>query len=92
MVRRPQVSFQVEHSRCIVVVFVFLQLRLVALNSPRTGNLHGVLGVDYQCYRQAKQASVQGSFRGLLASTSELTMEGLVRFKDRNLPVVNLKV
>lgn len=44
------------------------QLRLVALNYPRTGNLHGVLGVDYQCYRQAKQARLKGTFRGLLVS------------------------
>ena len=69
----------------------------MALNSPRTGNLHGVLGVDYQCYRQAKQAKLSGTFKGLLLTEAiriqaGTNLEALVRFKDRYLPVVNLKV
>ena len=39
----------------------FNQLRLIALNSPRTGALHGPSGVDHQCYRQAREANVQGT-------------------------------
>jgi hypothetical protein len=75
-----------------------VQLRLVALDSPRSGALHGVLGVDYQCFREAAQNSYQGSFRGFLASPQEKASQGghnlesIVRYQDRDLPVVNVRV
>ena len=43
------------------------KLRLVALDSPRSGALHGVQGADYECIRQAAQNKFVGSFRGFLA-------------------------
>ena len=80
----------------------FLQLRLVSLNSPRTGALHGARGVDHQCYRQAREANIRGTFRAFLAPSfsqsvsiveqSGRNLESIVRFRDRDLPVVNLKV
>ena len=69
----------------------------MALDSPRSGALHGSLGVDYQCYRQARQANYQGSFRGLLAPPPAKAhggnnIESIVRYQDRHLPVINTKV
>ena len=69
----------------------------MALDYPRNGALHGVLGVDYQCYRQARQAGLTGSFWGLLAPASKSklmggNLESIVRFQDRNVPIVNARV
>ncbi len=75
-----------------------LQLRLVALDSPMSGSLHGALGVDYQCYREASQNGVAGSFRGFIAPPKDKASQGghnlesIVRYQDRDLPVVNSKV
>jgi hypothetical protein len=79
-----------------------LQLRLIALNAPRTGALHGARGVDHQCYRQARESNIKGSFRAFLAPSFSQTvsiveqsgrnLESIVRFRDRDLPVVNLRV
>ena len=86
----------------LLLHYFFLQLRLVSLNSPRTGALHGARGVDHQCYRQAREANIRGTFRAFLAPSfsqsvsiveqSGRNLESIVRFRDRDLPVVNLKV
>ncbi|KAG0724091.1 Collagen alpha-1(XVIII) chain [Chionoecetes opilio] len=44
------------------------QLRMAALNEPFTGDMRGVRGTDYACYRQARKAGLKGTFRALLTS------------------------
>lgn len=73
-------------------------LRLISLNSPRNGDVHGVLGVDYQCYRQAREAKLDGTFRAFLAAPGSVSktlsgdnLQSIVRVQDRDLPIVNLK-
>ncbi|TRY62795.1 hypothetical protein TCAL_13030 [Tigriopus californicus] len=73
-------------------------LRLIALNSPRNGDVHGVLGVDYQCYRQAREAKLDGTFRAFLSAPGSVSktlsgdnLQSIVRVQDRDLPIVNLK-
>ncbi|KAH9359920.1 hypothetical protein HPB48_007973 [Haemaphysalis longicornis] len=80
----------------IVVAFVIVfrlrtQLRVAALNQAWTGDLHGVRGADYECYRQSRQAHLRGTFRALLASRVQ-NLDSIVRAKDADLPLVNLKV
>ncbi|XP_069193869.1 collagen alpha-1(XVIII) chain isoform X7 [Procambarus clarkii] len=65
-------------------------LRLAALNEPFTGDMHGVRGADYACYRQARRAGLKGTFRALLTSRVQ-NLDSIVRYSDRDLPVVNLK-
>ncbi|KAK4291744.1 hypothetical protein Pmani_035446 [Petrolisthes manimaculis] len=66
------------------------KLRLAALNEPYTGDMHGVRGADYGCYRQARRAGLKGTFRALLTSRVQ-NLDSIVRYSDRHLPVVNLK-
>lgn len=66
------------------------KLRVAALNQPWTGDLHGVRGADYECYRQSRQAHLRGTFRALLASRVQ-NLDSIVRAKDADLPLVNLK-
>ncbi|KAK7065734.1 Collagenase NC10 and Endostatin [Halocaridina rubra] len=65
-------------------------LRLAALNEPRTGDMTGVRGADYACYREARKAGLRGTFRALLTSRVQ-NLDSIVRYSDRDLPVVNLK-
>ncbi|KAG0429304.1 hypothetical protein HPB47_023778, partial [Ixodes persulcatus] len=65
-------------------------LRVAALNQPWTGDMHGVRGADYECYRQSRHAHLRGTFRALLASRVQ-NLDSIVRAKDADLPLVNLK-
>ncbi|XP_035710172.1 collagen alpha-1(XVIII) chain isoform X3 [Folsomia candida] len=65
-------------------------LRIAALNDPWSGDMHGVRGADYACYRQARNANLQGTFRAFLSSWVQ-NLDSIVKFSDRNLPVVNTK-
>uniref|UniRef100_A0A6A7FZS1 Collagen alpha-1(XVIII) chain-like isoform X4 n=2 Tax=Hirondellea gigas TaxID=1518452 RepID=A0A6A7FZS1_9CRUS len=65
-------------------------LRLAALNSPYTGGLHGIKGVDYSCYIQARQAGLRGTFRAFLTYRTQ-NLDSIVRYIDQELPVVNTK-
>lgn len=73
------------------LLFSTFQLRMAALNEPFTGDMRGVRGTDYACYRQARKAGLKGTFRALLTSRVQ-NLDSIVRYSDRNLPVVNLKV
>lgn len=64
---------------------------MAALNHPFNGDMHGVRGADYECYRQSRRASLKGTFRAFLASRVQ-NLDSIVRFQDAGLPVVNLKV
>ncbi|XP_020710044.2 collagen alpha-1(XVIII) chain isoform X2 [Athalia rosae] len=65
-------------------------LRMAALNEPYTGDMHGVRGADYACYRQSKRAGLTGTFRAFLSSRVQ-NVDSIVRFADRDLPIVNIK-
>lgn len=64
---------------------------MAALNEPFTGDMHGVRGADYACYRQAKRAGLRGTFRAFLSSRVQ-NVDSIVRLGDRDLPIVNIKV
>ena len=70
---------------------LILQLRMAALNEPYNGDMHGIRGSDYSCYRQARRAGLRGTFRALLSSRVQ-NLDSIVRFSDRDYPVVNTKV
>ncbi|XP_044155728.1 collagen alpha-1(XV) chain-like isoform X1 [Bufo gargarizans] len=65
-------------------------LRLIALNIPLSGDMTGIRGADLQCYRQAQEMSLFGTFRALLSSSSQ-SLSSIVKKTDRGLPIVNLK-
>lgn len=67
------------------------QLRMAALNEPFTGDMHGIRGADYACYRQARRAGLRGTFRAFLSSRVQ-NVDSIVRLGDRDLPIVNIKV
>ena len=64
---------------------------MAALNTPKSGNMHGMGGADYECYRQSKNAQLKGTFRAFLASRTQ-NLDSIVRYKDRDSPVVNIHV
>ncbi|KAH7637472.1 collagenase-like protein [Dermatophagoides farinae] len=66
------------------------KLRLVALNQPYTGDMHGVRDVDYECFRQSRRANLKGTFRAFITSRVQ-NLDSLVRARDSRLPVVNMK-
>ncbi|XP_074099434.1 collagen XV/XVIII-type protein multiplexin isoform X9 [Cotesia typhae] len=65
-------------------------LRLAALNEPTTGDMHGLSGADFACYRQARRAGLKGTFRAFLSSRVQ-NIDSIVRPSDRDLPIVNMK-
>ncbi|XP_055512960.1 uncharacterized protein LOC129710187 [Leucoraja erinacea] len=66
-------------------------LHLVALNTPVTGEIDGIRGVDLQCFQQAQEAGLQGTFRAFLTSRTQ-DLISIVKRSDRaSMPVANLK-
>ncbi|XP_018572244.1 collagen alpha-1(XV) chain-like isoform X2 [Anoplophora glabripennis] len=65
-------------------------LRMAALNEAYTGDVHGVRGADYACYREARRAGLRGTFRAFLSSRVQ-NVDSIVRMADRKLPVSNLR-
>jgi len=76
---------------CSVFLLMMFQLRMAALNEPCTGDMTGVRGADYSCYRESRRAGLRGTFRAFLSSRVQ-NLDSIVRFSDRDLPVVNIKV
>ncbi|XP_017487980.1 PREDICTED: collagen alpha-1(XV) chain-like, partial [Rhagoletis zephyria] len=66
------------------------KLRMAALNYPFTGDMHGVRGADYECFRQSRRANLKGTFRAFMAARVQ-NIDSIVRSKDAKLPVVNLR-
>lgn len=64
---------------------------MAALNTALTGDMLGISGADYKCYRQAKQAGLSGTFRAFLSSRGQ-NLGSIVRSADQGLPIVNIKV
>ncbi|XP_067844119.1 collagen alpha-1(XVIII) chain-like isoform X2 [Heptranchias perlo] len=66
-------------------------LHIMALNTPLTGNMRGIRGVDFQCFQQARSVGLMGTFRGFLSSRLQ-DLYSVVRRADRNsVPIVNSK-
>lgn len=65
-------------------------LRMGALNEPYSGDIQGIRGADYACYRQARRAGLLGTFRAFLSSRIT-NLDTIVRIADRELPVVNTR-
>lgn len=69
-----------------------VQLHLIALNAPQSGNMRGIRGADYLCFQQARAIGLKGTFRAFLSSKLQ-DLYTIVRRADRdNIPIVNLKV
>lgn len=41
---------------------------MAALNEPYSGDMQGMRGADFQCYRQARRAGLLGTFRAFLSA------------------------
>lgn len=66
----------------------FLQLHLVALNTPFSGDIRA----DFQCFQQARAAGLLSTYRAFLSSHLQ-DLSTVVRKAERySLPIVNLKV
>ncbi|XP_070852109.1 collagen alpha-1(XV) chain isoform X2 [Drosophila suzukii] len=65
-------------------------LRVAALNEPSTGDLQGIRGADFACYRQGRRAGLLGTFKAFLSSRVQ-NLDTIVRTADRDLPVVNTR-
>ncbi|CAD7004011.1 unnamed protein product [Ceratitis capitata] len=44
-------------------------LRVAALNEPYVGDLQGIRGADFACYRQGRRAGLLGTFKAFLSSS-----------------------
>lgn len=67
------------------------RIRLVGLDVPVTGMLHGVRGLDYRCFQAAKSHRMQGTFRGFLSATVQ-DIYTIVRRSERDsYPICNAK-
>ncbi|NXD71944.1 COIA1 protein, partial [Eolophus roseicapillus] len=67
------------------------QLHLVALNTPLSGGMRGIRGADFQCFQQARQVGLAGTFRAFLSSRLQ-DLYSIVRRADRaTVPIVNLR-
>lgn len=71
-----------------LIFFFFLQLHLVALNMPFSGDVRA----DFQCFQQARHAGLLSTYRAFLSSHLQ-DLSTVVRKVERySLPIVNLKV
>lgn len=50
------------------ILYHCLQLRMAALNEPYSGDLQGIRGADFACYRQARRAGLLGTFKAFLSA------------------------
>uniref|UniRef100_A0A8C4JUY7 Collagenase NC10/endostatin domain-containing protein n=1 Tax=Dromaius novaehollandiae TaxID=8790 RepID=A0A8C4JUY7_DRONO len=67
------------------------QLHLVALNAPLSGSMRGIRGADFQCFQQAREVGLLGTFRAFLSSRLQ-DLYSIVRRADRStVPIVNLR-
>ncbi|XP_052741691.1 collagen alpha-1(XVII) chain-like isoform X2 [Bicyclus anynana] len=65
-------------------------LRLAALNVPYNGDLHGVNGANYNCYKDAVKSGYGSNFRAFISS-SEQYIDNFVRWGNREMIVVNTR-
>ncbi|KAI1708279.1 collagenase NC10 and endostatin domain-containing protein [Ditylenchus destructor] len=66
-------------------------IHLIALNEPYNGDFRGVRGADLACYKAARQAGFDTTFRAFISSHVQ-DVNKIVHFDDRqSTPVVNLR-
>lgn len=87
-----RIMYQIWTEHIFLIISVFSQLRLVALNAPLKGDMHGIRGADFQCYQQARSMGLTATYRAFLSSHLQ-DLATIVRKADRtDMPVVNLRV
>lgn len=69
-----------------------LQLSLVALNQPHTGNLMGLDMADRMCYEQAKAMGLAPNYRAFISSHRQDLVHVVYPGFRENLPITNLRV
>lgn len=67
------------------------RIRIVALDTPVTGMLHGVRGLDYRCFTAARANKLQGTFRGFLSATVQDIYTIVRRSERTQYPICNSK-
>uniref|UniRef100_A0A4W6BZ43 Collagenase NC10/endostatin domain-containing protein n=1 Tax=Lates calcarifer TaxID=8187 RepID=A0A4W6BZ43_LATCA len=86
-----RIMYQIWTEHIFLIISVFSQLRLVALNAPLKGDMHGIRGADFQCYQQARSMGLTATYRAFLSSHLQ-DLATIVRKADRtDMPVVNLR-
>ncbi len=67
------------------------QLRLAALNEPYSGNMLGFSGAESKCHYEGKRIGIS-NFKPFL-TTRNFDLESIIiRLKDRDIPIINIKV
>ena len=74
------------------MIFSYSQLHLIAANQPYKGDMNGISGADYICFKEAKAIGLEGTYRAFLSSRVQDLISIVHRKHDRKLPVVNLHV
>lgn len=79
------------------LIFLFfhilsLQLNLVALNQPHTGNLMGLDMADRMCFEQAKAMGLAPNYRAFISSNRQDLVHVVYPGFRENLPITNLRV
>ena len=64
----------------------------MAANEPFSGDMRGISGADYTCFRESRRAGLTGTFRAFLASRVQNLDSIVHRGGDRDVPIVNIKV
>lgn len=69
-----------------------LQLNLVALNQPHSGDMMGLDAADRMCYEQAKAMGLPPNFRAFISSQRQDLVHVVYPGFRETLPVTNLRV
>ena len=64
---------------------------MVALDTPQTGQMHSVRGVDEMCWRHSRAANLTGAYRAFISNRLQ-HVYSIIHREDRDLPVGNLQV
>lgn len=68
------------------------QLRLVALNTPLTGNMGSVHSVNTLCRTQAQAMGIRDDYKAFLSHHLQDLIEIVQPMYRTNMPIVNLRV
>lgn len=72
--------------------FLSLQLNLVALNQPHSGDMMGLDTADRMCYEQAKAMGLAPNYRAFISSHRQDLVHVVYPGFRETLPVTNLRV
>uniref|UniRef100_H2L8W1 Collagenase NC10/endostatin domain-containing protein n=1 Tax=Oryzias latipes TaxID=8090 RepID=H2L8W1_ORYLA len=91
IIDRTDLYIRVQDGVRQVQVQLLSFLHIIALNAPQSGSMHGLIGVDAMCYKQAQAIKMKGTFRAFLSSRLQ-DLYSIVHSAQRNaVPIVNLK-